>query len=510
MTPTQKQRPRGRYSPSRRRHRQRLNEEGPGTRGRNPQPVSEPARRAGSPAEGVFAALLPELQRAVGERGYARPTPIQTQAIPHLLDGRDLYGCAQTGTGKTAAFALPLLQYLVGRDATRKAGRPHALILAPTRELAAQIGDSIGAYARYTGITHTVIFGGVGQQPQVGALRRGVYIVVATPGRLLDLMRQRVLFLDSVSVFVLDEGDRMLDMGFLPDIRKIVSALPAQRQSLLFSATLPAAIVELAGAIVNDPVRITISPEQPAVERIDQKVLFVEKRDKIKLLTGLLRDSAASRVIVFAQMKHAANKIAQKLEAAGITADAIHGNKSQGARTRALARFKNGGARVLVATDIASRGIDVAGVSHVINYDLPVEAETYVHRIGRTARAGAAGEAVSFCSAEERGQLREIERLLRMSVPADVDHMFHSETARLASGAAARPCRPARGSGRRRAGCGRRAKRERTADKVRTQTCASNEFPPFTAQDRFVPSPGIAANPSDSRRRTLTQSAPGQ
>jgi ATP-dependent RNA helicase RhlE len=465
MNPTQKQNTRGRYAQSWRGQRQRLNEEGPGTRGRTPGPVSQSTRRGGVPVEGVFATLLPELQRAVGERGYTRPTPIQTQAIPHLLDGRDLYGCAQTGTGKTAAFALPLLQSLVGSNPTRTAGRPNALILAPTRELAAQIGDSIGAYARHTGITHTVVFGGVGQQPQVQALRRGVHIVVATPGRLLDLLRQRVLSLDAVGVFVLDEGDRMLDMGFLPDIRKIVRALPSRRQSLLFSATLPAAIVELAGAIVNDPVRITITPEQPAVERIDQKVLFVEKRDKIRLLTGLLQDhSDKSRVIVFAQMKHAASKIAEKLETAGIRADAIHGNKSQGARTRALARFKNGGARVLVATDIASRGIDVTGVSHVINYDLPLEAETYVHRIGRTARAGASGKAVSFCSTEERGLLRDIERLLRMSVPEDVDHTFHSETARLASGAAARPTRPGRGSGRRPAGRGRTAKRERRAD----------------------------------------------
>ncbi|MFO7871432.1 MAG: DEAD/DEAH box helicase [Kiritimatiellia bacterium] len=451
MNPTHKQRTRHRNAPSRRKRRQHVNEEGPVTRGREAGPASESARPAGPPAEGVFTTLLPELQRVVRERGYAHPTPIQTKAIPHLLAGRDLYGCAQTGTGKTAAFALPLLQYLAGGNAARRTGRPQALILAPTRELAAQIGDSVGAYARYTGVTHTVIFGGVGQHPQVRALRRGVNIVIATPGRLLDLMHQRVLSLDAVSVFVLDEGDRMLDMGFLPDIRKIVRALPSKRQSLLFSATLPAAIVEFAGSIVKDPVRVTIAPEQPAVEQIDQKVLFVEKRNKIKLLTGLLRDSAARRVIVFAQMKHAANKIAQKLETAGIRADAIHGNKSQGARTRALARFKNGGARVLVATDIASRGIDVAGISHVINYDLPIEAGTYVHRIGRTARAGAAGEAVSFCSAEERGLLRDIERLLRMPVPADVNHTFHSEAAYRASGSAARPRQAGRGSGRRRA-----------------------------------------------------------
>ena len=467
MKTTPKPHSRSRYAPGRRRHKQRPEEADRGTRGRDLRPLPESTRNAGSPAEGVFAALLPELQRALGERGYATPTPIQTQAIPHLLEGRDLYGCAQTGTGKTAAFALPLLQHLVGTNAIRKPGRPYALILAPTRELAAQIGESMGAYARHTGITHTVIFGGVGQQPQVRDLRRGVHIVVATPGRLLDLLQQRVLSLENVSVFVLDEADRMLDMGFLPDIRKIVRALPARRQSLLFSATLPDAIVELAGAIVNNPVRITIEPEHPAVERIAQKVLFVEKQDKIKLLTGLLQGADKSRVIVFARMKHAANKIAQKLEMAGIQADAIHGNKSQGARTRALARFKNGGARVLVATDIASRGIDVAGISHVINFDLPTEAETYVHRIGRTARAGAAGEAVSFCSSEERGLLRDIERLLRMSVPTDVDHTFHSETARLASGAPAPSRGPAQRSRGRATGRGRMAKRDRVAGKGR-------------------------------------------
>jgi ATP-dependent RNA helicase RhlE len=389
--------------------------------------------------DGVFTSLLPELQRAVHEKGYGEPTPIQDQSIAHLAEGRDLYGCAQTGTGKTAAFALPLLQRLVRDKAARRPGRPQALILAPTRELAGQIGDSIDTYARYTDINQTVIFGGVGQQPQVDALRRGVNIVVATPGRLLDLLQQRVLSLDGVGVFVLDEGDRMLDMGFLPDIRRIVRQLPARRQSLLFSATLPKAIVELADQIVEDPVHVTVAPEQPAVERIEQKVMFVEKRDKPRLLTGLLQDRSKSKVIVFAQMKHAANKIARQLETDGIRAVAIHGNKSQSARTNALARFKNGGARVLVATDIAARGIDVAGVSHVINYDLPREAETYVHRIGRTARAGAEGDALSFCSAEERDFLRDIERLLRRPVPADLDHSLHSEAARRATGSAARP-----------------------------------------------------------------------
>ncbi|MBN1675825.1 MAG: DEAD/DEAH box helicase [Kiritimatiellae bacterium] len=457
MYQTHKRRTHRRYSPGSRRNRPRAGAIGPCASGRDPAPAPESPPRGGYPVAGVFASLLPELQRAVSERGYGAPTPIQSQSIPHLLARRDLYGCAQTGTGKTAAFALPILQRLVRDAAPRQPGRPQALILAPTRELAGQIGEHINGYARYTGLTLTVIFGGVGQEPQVRALRRGVNLVVATPGRLLDLMQQRVLALDAVRIFVLDEGDRMLDMGFLPDIRRIVRALPAQRQSLLFSATLPDAIVELAGQIVNDPVRVSVAPEQPAVERIDQKVLFVDKRDKVRLLTGLLQDRSKRKVIVFAQMKHAASKLAQKLESAGIRAVAIHGNKSQSARTQALARFKSGGARVLVATDIASRGIDVAGISHVINYDLPLEAETYVHRIGRTARAGAAGDAVSFCSAEERDLLRDIERLLRMPVPAVLDHALHSETARRATGAAARPAPRA---GRR--PCAARRTRQRT------------------------------------------------
>lgn len=450
MYQTQKRPGRGRRFAGNGKRRNRPGRPAPRVRAAEPRAVPEPARKA-RPVKGVFTTLLPVLQRAVGEKGYGDPTPIQEQSIPYLLDGRDLYGCAQTGTGKTAAFALPILQRLIRENAPRQSGRPQALILAPTRELAGQIADSINTYSRYTDIKLSVIFGGVSQGPQVKALRRGVDIVVATPGRLLDLMQQRALTLDAVSVFVLDEGDRMLDMGFLPDIRRIVRALPSERQSLLFSATLPAAIMELADTIVKDPVRVTIAPEQPAVERIDQKVLFVEKHDKIRLLTGVLQDRTKSKVIVFAQMKHAANRIAQQLETAGIQTAAIHGNKSQSARTQALARFKNGGARVLVATDIASRGIDVAGVSHVINFDLPHEAETYVHRIGRTARAGAAGDALSFCSAEERNFLRNIERLLRMPVPADLEHELHSETARQATGAAARP--PPRG--------GRRASRGR-------------------------------------------------
>ena len=387
----------------------------------------------------LFATLLPQIQRAVAEEGYVTPTPIQIQSIPHLLAGRDLLGCAQTGTGKTAAFTLPILQYLTQHKRQPVRNRPRVLILAPTRELAAQIGESIRAYGRHLHVTHTVIFGGVGQRPQEVALARGVDIVVATPGRLLDLMQQGFAVLDGVEVFVLDEADRMLDMGFIRDIRKIIAKLPAKRQSLFFSATLQPEVIALARTLVHDPVHVTITPEQLTVEKIAQKVLFVDRQNKDALLVQLLKDSGMDRVLVFAQMKHAANKVCEKLQRAGIAASAIHGNKSQSARTAALAGFKTGAVRVLVATDIAARGIDVDGITHVINYHLPIEAETYVHRIGRTARADAEGDAISLCSPDERDFLRAIERLVGQTIPVETQHAFHSETARHATGAAARP-----------------------------------------------------------------------
>jgi len=387
----------------------------------------------------VFGVLLPELQRAVAEEGYITPTPIQAKAITHLLAGRDLLGCAQTGTGKTAAFILPILQHLTQHKVSHQHGKPRVLILTPTRELAAQIGESIRAYGRHLQIKHTVIFGGVGQQPQVAALGRGMDIVVATPGRLLDLMQQRHVRLGGIEVFVLDEADRMLDMGFIHDVRRIITSLPARRQSLFFSATLVPEVITLARVMVHDPVHITVTPDQPAVEKIRQKLLFVDKKDKPILLVTLLRDPGINKVLVFTQMKHVANRVADILRSAGIQASVIHGNKSQSARTQAMTGFKTGRVRVLVATDIAARGIDVEGITHVINYDLPNEPHTYVHRIGRTARAGAAGDAVSFCCAEERNYLRDIERLIRKSVPFDLKHAYHSETARTATGAAAQP-----------------------------------------------------------------------
>jgi len=399
-------------------------------------------------AEGAFSLLLPSLQRAVAEEGYTIPTPIQQQAIPILLAGRDVLGCAQTGTGKTAAFTLPLLHYLTEHRRPTPAGRPRALILAPTRELAAQIGDSIHTYGRHVRVSHTVIFGGVSQSHQVRALHGGVDVVVATPGRLLDLMQQGFVRLDDVEYFVLDEADRMLDMGFLPDMRRVIAKLPAKRQSLFFSATLTREALDLARTLVHQAAHISVTPEQPTVEKIKQSVMFVSKKDKNDLLVILLRATGMSKVIVFTQRKHIANKVAEHLNEAGITAAAIHGNKSQGARTQALGGFREGRVRILVATDIAARGIDVDGITHVINYELPNEPETYIHRIGRTARAGADGDALSFCCAEERDYLRDIERLLGRPIPVDSRHGYHCEAAKHATGDAARPPPRQQGGGR--------------------------------------------------------------
>jgi len=391
------------------------------------------------PAEGVFLHLMPELQHAVSDQGYSRPTPIQEQSIPHVLDGRDLIGCAQTGTGKTAAFTLPILQYLARNPKVAQRGRPRVLILAPTRELAAQIGDSIKDYGRYLKITYAVIFGGVGQAPQVHVLNRGVDILVATPGRLLDLMNQNHLRLDAVEVFVLDEADRMLDMGFIHDVKRIIAKLPAKRQTLFFSATMSPEVISLSRTIVHNPVHVAVTPDKPAVERIKQKVYFIDKGNKDTLLAQLLQAKHLSRVLVFVQMKHAADRVVARLHGVGVSAVAIHGNKSQSARTGALDKFKNGQIGVLVATDIAARGIDVDSITHVINYDLPNTPETYVHRIGRTARAGSEGDAVSFCAAHDREALRAIERMIRMQIPVDEAHRFHSRVAQFATGDAARP-----------------------------------------------------------------------
>jgi ATP-dependent RNA helicase RhlE len=406
-------------------------------------------------AKVAFSQLIPELRKAVSERGYHTPTPIQEQVITPLLSGRDLIGCAQTGTGKTAAFVLPILQYLTKNPRPQSRGKTRVLVLAPTRELAAQIGDSVKNYGKYLTLSHTVIFGGVGQNPQVRALGKGVDIVVATPGRLLDLVNKRHIKLDNKEIFVLDEADRMLDMGFIHDVKRIVAMLPEKRQTLFFSATMDPEVVKLSEKIIHNAVFVSVTPDQPAVERIVQKMFFVDKEDKDVFLAQLLEAKHLSRVLVFVQMKHSANKVVKLLQNLKINATAIHGNKSQNARTEALADFKSGKVRVLVATDIAARGIDVSLISHVVNYDLPVTPETYVHRIGRTARAGTEGDAVSFCSAPERDYLRAIEKILRMTIPIDRDHAFHSKTAEFATGAAARPL--AKGSRfSRQAGAGRK------------------------------------------------------
>jgi ATP-dependent RNA helicase RhlE len=368
--------------------------------------------------------LIDPLLRAVHAEGYDEPTPIQAQAIPHVLAGKDMVGCAQTGTGKTAAFALPILQRLVEATPNRQRITTRVLVLSPTRELASQIGDSFATYGRHTGLRHTVIFGGVGQNPQVQAIRRGVDILVATPGRLLDLMNQGLVSLNTIEIFVLDEADRMLDMGFIQDVRRIIKVLPTKRQTLLFSATMPQDIQELADHILINPVRVEVTPQATTVEKIEQSVFFVEKKNKRALLEHLLVDKAIRRVLVFTRTKHGANKLVQQLDQARIYAEAIHGNKSQSARERALANFKSGRTRVLVATDIAARGIDVDDVTHVINFDLPNEPESYVHRIGRTARAGASGIAFSFCDYEEREYLRDIEKLIRLRVPVVNDHPY--------------------------------------------------------------------------------------
>jgi ATP-dependent RNA helicase RhlE len=354
------------------------------------------------------------LCRALADIGYERPTPIQAQAVPELLAGEDLLGIAQTGTGKTAAFALPILEMLEAKRLKADPRRPKALILAPTRELAAQIRDEIARFARYTRLRHACIFGGVGHNPQIKTLAHGVEVLVATPGRLLDLAENGYVELNDISHLVLDEADRLLDMGFIRDVKKIIRLLPRERQSLLFSATMPREVADLAAEILRRPVRVDVSPREVTVELIEQGVLLVGNDRKQAALQKMLFDPGVSRAIVFTRTKHGANRVAKKLEGAGIAAEAIHGNKSQNARTRALARFKAGDAWVLVATDIAARGIDIDSISHVINFELPHEPESYVHRIGRTARAGASGVAWSLVDPSEMKRLKAIERLTKV------------------------------------------------------------------------------------------------
>ena len=361
--------------------------------------------------------LSPALCDAVRDAGYDSPTPIQSQAIPSLLEGRDLLGCARTGTGKTAAFALPILQHLASARRRAPVHTVRCLVLVPTRELAAQVADSFRAYGAGLDLAIEQVHGGVGQGPQVRALARGLDVLVACPGRLVDLMDQRRANLSRVEVLVLDEADHMLDLGFIPDVRKIVAAIPRRRQTLLFSTTMPAPILGLAESLLVDPVKVYVAPQGSTVEAVEQRVHFVENKGKGDVLADLLRDDEVQRALVFTRTKRGANRVAERLARSGIPAEAIHGNKSQNARTRALEAFRRGHPRVLVATDVAARGIDVDGITHVINYELPEVPETYVHRIGRTARAGASGVAVSLCASDERDQLRSIEKLIRRRVP---------------------------------------------------------------------------------------------
>jgi ATP-dependent RNA helicase RhlE len=368
--------------------------------------------------------IIEPILRSLKEEGYSKPTPIQSQAIPIILNKTDLIGCAQTGTGKTAAFAIPILQLLYNDKSFEKKKKIRSLIVTPTRELAIQIDESFMAYGRHTGLTSTVVFGGVNQNPQTSALRRGVDILVATPGRLLDLMNQGFISLNSVGIFVLDEADRMLDMGFIHDVKKIISALPQKRQSLFFSATMPPEIVKLAGSIVYRPVKVEVTPSATTVDIVNQFVYFIDKGNKNSLLIELLKDEKIKTALVFTRTKYGADKVVRVLENKNIRAEAIHGNKAQNARQRALSNFKSQTTRVLVATDIAARGIDVDDLQFVINYEIPNISETYVHRIGRTGRAGANGTAISFCDAEEKPYLRDIEKLITKKIQVIDDHPF--------------------------------------------------------------------------------------
>jgi ATP-dependent RNA helicase RhlE len=371
--------------------------------------------------------IIEPILKAIEEEGYINPTPIQEQAIPLVLEGNDLMGCAQTGTGKTAAFSIPILQLLSNSKAYQGKRKIRALIVTPTRELAIQIGDSLKAYGRHTGLNSTVIFGGVNQNKQTGALQNGVDILVATPGRLLDLMVQGFIALRDIELFVLDEADRMLDMGFIHDVNKIIRALPEKRQNLFFSATMAPEILKLAGTILQDPVRVEVTPVSSTAEIIQQSLYFVDKGNKNALLVDVLNEQTASSVLVFTRTKHGADKVVKHLAKHSIKADAIHGNKSQNNRQRALSNFKDKTIRVLVATDIAARGIDVEEMELVINYELPNIAETYVHRIGRTGRAGNKGTAISFCDIEEKAYLKDIEKLIHQSIPVIENHPYPME-----------------------------------------------------------------------------------
>ena len=469
--------------------------------------------------------LSEPLLRAIGEKGYTDPTPIQQQAIPPVLEGRDLQGCAQTGTGKTAAFTLPMLQLLAAEPAPKGRRPIRALVLTPTRELAIQIDECCRDYARYTPIRHCVIFGGVNQRPQVDALQKGVDLLVATPGRLLDLIGQGYVTLDTIRFFVLDEADRMLDMGFIHDIRRILPLLPKRRQTLFFSATMPESIAALAAKILRNPVLVTVTPPASVVETIAQTVHFAEKAEKSQLLIDLLSASNPQQVLVFSRTKHGADKLAKILNRAGIRSCAIHGNKSQNARVKAMNDFKSGECRVMIATDIAARGIDIDQLPLVINYELPEVAETYVHRIGRTGRAGHEGAAWSFCSEDEFEYLCDIQKLTGLTIPTEgpVPEYALRKAAparKPAQKAAQRPARtqepkPARNAG---AKSAQRPARDADAGQQPAQRPARNTEQkaarnaaktPQSAQNPAQPEAGATSRPSRPRRRRGTRPAPG-
>ena len=469
--------------------------------------------------------LSEPLLRAIGEKGYTDPTPIQQQAIPPVLEGRDLQGCAQTGTGKTAAFTLPMLQLLAAEPAPKGRRPIRALVLTPTRELAIQIDECCRDYARYTPIRHCVIFGGVNQRPQVDALQKGVDLLVATPGRLLDLIGQGYVTLDTIRFFVLDEADRMLDMGFIHDIRRILPLLPERRQTLFFSATMPESIAALAAKILRNPVLVTVTPPASVVETIAQTVHFAEKAEKSQLLIDLLSASDAQQVLVFSRTKHGADKLAKILNRAGIRSCAIHGNKSQNARVKAMNDFKSGECRVMIATDIAARGIDIDQLPLVINYELPEVAETYVHRIGRTGRAGHEGAAWSFCSEDKFEYLCDIQKLTGLTIPTEgpVPEYALRKAAparKPAQKAAQRPARtqepkPARNAG---AKSAQRPARDADAGQQPAQRPARNTEQkaarnaaktPQSAQNPAQPEAGATSRPSRPRRRRGTRPAPG-
>lgn len=377
--------------------------------------------------------LIEPVQHAITKAGYETPTPIQQQCIPHLLKGHDLLGCAQTGTGKTAAFALPIINNLVNAKERLQPKQVQALILTPTRELAIQIYDNFKTYSQFVHLKTAVVYGGVGITPQIRAVADGVNVLIATPGRLLDLINQNKVSIRQVNTFVLDEADRMLDMGFIHDIKKVLTMIPKMRQTLFFSATMPPEIEKLASTMLMKPIRVEVTPVSSTAEKVSQSVMFVEQSKKKDLLRHVLKDPQFYRVIVFTRTKHGANRVSDLLTKNKITSEAIHGNKSQNARQRALENFKNGKTQVLIATDIAARGIDVDGITHVINYEVPNIAESYVHRIGRTARAGASGIAISFCDIEEKSYIRDIEKLIGQKIPVEREHPYHSDAVENAS-----------------------------------------------------------------------------